>query len=112
MNIDSSKPCELDTLVVVYFGQDCDLIVEDCDFNKLLDEYLTTSTEFNLRMLLANIIEIENQSDGYEVLIARYKGEFAPDLWNMTAQEWLSTVKARLISYMIAKGYSTELSHF
>lgn len=112
MNTDSSKPCELDTLVIVYFGQDCDLIDEDCDFCKLLDDYLNTSTEFNLRMLLANIIEIENQSDGYEVLIARYSGEFAPDLWDMTAQEWLGTVKARLINYMAANGYSTELSHF
>jgi len=112
MNADIYKPCELDNLVVIYFGQDCDIFDADCNFDNLLNEYLTTSPEFSLRMLLANLIEIEFQPDGVQVFSERYRYEFAPEGWNMTAQEWLSTVKARLISYMTASGYSTELSNF
>ena len=110
--MDIYKPCELDNLVVIYFGQDCDIFDADCNFDNLLNEYLTTSPEFSLRMLLANLVEIESQPDGAKLFSERYRHEFAPEGWDMTAQEWLDTVKDRLISYMIDNGYSTELSHF
>ncbi|QXA49111.1 hypothetical protein I6L58_20860 [Enterobacter cancerogenus] len=112
MDADIYKPCELDNLVVIYFGQDCDIFDADCDFDNLLNEYLTTSPVFSLRMCLANLTEIESDPDGVKIFSERYRHEFDPEGWNMTAQEWLGTVKARLISYMTAKGYSTELSHF
>ena len=63
-------------------------------------------------MLLANLIELSSQADRNEVLIARYNGEFAPDRWELTTQEWLDIVNQRLVEYMNEKGYSTELSYF
>ncbi len=74
MDTNSEKPCELDNLVIIYFGQDCDIFDEDCDFDNLLNEYLNTSSEFSLRMLLANLIELSGQADRNEVLIARHNG--------------------------------------
>ncbi|WP_345830258.1 contact-dependent growth inhibition system immunity protein [Erwinia sp. HDF1-3R] len=112
MNTDSSKPCELDTVVIVYFGQDCDLIDEDMDFNNLFNDYLETSTPFNLRMLLANLTEIEEQSDGYDVLLNRYRGEFAPDRWDLSPQEWVKLIKQKTIEKLHKEGHSSELSHF
>lgn len=112
MDTNTDKPCELDNLVMIYFGQDCDIFDADCDFDNLLNEYLTTSSAFSLRMLLANLLEIVSQTDGVQIFSSRYGLEFAPDRWDKTAQEWLDGVKAQLISYMTAKGYSTELSHF
>lgn len=112
MDKNIEKPCELDNLVIIYFGQDCDIFDENCDFDNLLNEYLNTSSAFSLRMLLANLFELNGQSDRYEVLLGRYNGEFAPERWDLTAQEWLDIVNQRLIDYMNKKGYSTELSHF
>ncbi|MBV4365498.1 contact-dependent growth inhibition system immunity protein [Erwinia phyllosphaerae] len=112
MDTNIEKQCELDNLVMIYFGQDCDIFDEDCDFDNLLNEYLNTSSAFSLRMLLANLAELNNQPDRCEVLLARYGGEFAPDRWDLTVQEWLDIVNQRLVDYMSKKGYSTELSHF
>ncbi|WP_233598527.1 contact-dependent growth inhibition system immunity protein [Erwinia sp. 198] len=112
MDSNIEKTCELDNLVIIYFGQDCDIFDEECDFDNLLNEYLNTSSEFSLRMLLANLIELNAQNDRCEVLLSRYNGEFAPDRWEMTAQEWLDIVNRRLVDYMNEKGYSTELSYF
>lgn len=110
MDTNTLKPCELDTLVIAHFGQDCDLINENCEFDNLLDDYLSTSMPFNQRMLLANLIEIEEQSDGYDVLIARYRGEFAPERWELSAEEWVKIVKNRTIEFLHANGHSSELS--
>lgn len=112
MDNNIEKSCELDNLVIIYFGQDCDIFDEDCDFDNLLNEYLKTSSEFSLRMLLANLIELNSQADRCEVLLTRYGGEFAPDRWELTAQEWLDIVSRRLVEFMDEKGYSTRLSHF
>ncbi|MCX8962723.1 hypothetical protein EHW64_16740 [Erwinia psidii] len=112
MDTNIDKPCELDNLVIVYFGQDCDIFDENCEFDNLLNEYLNTSSVFSLRMLLANLLELSAQADRCEVLLARYDGEFAPDRWELTAQEWLDIVNQRLVSFMNEKGYSTDLSHF
>ncbi|QKJ87980.1 hypothetical protein PMPD1_3047 [Paramixta manurensis] len=110
MDTNIDKTCELDNLILIYFGQDCDIFDENCDLNTLLNEYLTTSSEFCLRMLLANLLELEAQTDRIEVLQVRYDGEFAPQRWDLTAQAWLDMVKQRLLEYMQATGYSTELS--
>ncbi|GAL57716.1 hypothetical protein EV102420_08_01790 [Pseudescherichia vulneris NBRC 102420] len=112
MDTNIEKTCELDNLVTIYFGQDCDIFDENCDFDNLLNEYLSTSSAFSLRMLLANLIELNAQDDRCEVLLARYNGEFAPERWDMSAQDWLDIVNSRLIKYMDEKGYSTELSQF
>jgi len=112
MDTDTSKPCELDTLVIVNFGQDCDLIDDDCDFDELLNDYLRTSTPFSLRMLLANLKELEEQTDGYTILIARYRGEFAPERWDMTAEQWLKSVEKRVVEHLHDAGHSSELSQF
>lgn len=112
MDANIEKPCELDNLVIIYFGQDCDIFDENCDFDNLLNEYLNTSSSFSLRMLLANLVELNAQADRYEILIARYDGEFSPERWDLTAQEWLNIVNQRLIDHMTEKGYSTELSNF
>ncbi|KMK18959.1 hypothetical protein ABW09_06130 [Pluralibacter gergoviae] len=111
MDTNTDKPCELDNLVLIYFGQDCDIFDDNCDFDNLLNEYLTSSSEFSLRMLLANLLEITSQSGGVQVFSDRYGLEFAPERWDKTAQEWLNIVYARLLEYMTAKGYSTELSN-
>ncbi|WP_313667941.1 contact-dependent growth inhibition system immunity protein [Atlantibacter sp.] len=110
MDTNIEKPCELDNLVIIYFGQDCDLFDENCDLNNLINEYLNTSSVFSLRMLLANLIELNSQLYRCEVLLARYEGEFAPERWELTAQEWLDIVTQRLIDHMNKKGLSTELS--
>lgn len=112
MDTNNEKPCELDNLVIIYFGQDCDIFDEDCDFDNLLNEYLNTSSEFSLRMLLANLLELNGQEDRNKVLRDRYNGEFAPSRWELTTQEWLDIVNQRLVEYMDEKGYSTELSSF
>jgi len=87
MDTHLEKLCELDNLVTIYFGQDCDIFDENCDFNNLLDEYFNTSSAFSLRMLLANLIELNAQDDRGEVLLARYDGEFAPERWDMSTQD-------------------------
>lgn len=112
MDTNIEKTCELDNLVTIYFGQDCDIFDENCDFDNLLNEYLSTSSAFSLRVLLANLIELNAQDDRCEVLLARYNGEFSPERWDMSAQDWLNIVNSRLIKYMDEKGYSTELSQF
>lgn len=33
MDTNIEKTCELDNLVTVYFGQDCDIFDENCDFD-------------------------------------------------------------------------------
>ncbi|HAT23723.1 MAG: contact-dependent growth inhibition system immunity protein [Pantoea sp.] len=112
MDINIEKPCELDNLILIYFGQDCDIFDENFDFDNLLNEYLNTSSAFSLRMLLANLVELNNQADRFEVLLARYGGEFSPERWDLTAQEWLNIINQRLLEYMREKGYSTELSRY
>ncbi|WP_312467634.1 contact-dependent growth inhibition system immunity protein [Pseudescherichia sp.] len=112
MDADIEKPCELDNLVTIYFGQDCDIFDENCDFDILIDEYLNTSSAFSLRMLLANLIELNTQDDRCEVLLARYNGEFAPERWDLSTQDWLDIVNQRLIDFMNEKGFSIELSQF
>lgn len=112
MDSNIEKSCELDNVVVIYYGQDCDLFDKDCDFDNLLNEYLDTSSEFCLRMLLANLIEILNQADRAKVMLERYKGEFDPNRWDLSADEWLDKVYRRLIAYMKSKIYSTILSKF
>lgn len=112
MDTNIEKPCELDNLVIIYFGQDCDIYDENCDFDNLLNEYLNSSSSFSLRMLLANLVELNDQPDRNEILLARYEGEFLPKRWDMSAQEWLDSVNQRLIDYMSEKGFSTALSDF
>lgn len=112
MDTNIEKSCELDNLILIYFGQDCDIFDENCDFDNLLNEYLNTSSAFSLRMLLANLVELNSQTDRCEILLARYGGEFSPERWDLTAQEWLNIINQRLIEYMGEKGYSTELSHY
>jgi len=36
MDTDIEKPCELDNLVTIYFGQECDIFDDNCDFGILL----------------------------------------------------------------------------
>ena len=112
MDRNIEKACELDNLVIIYFGQDCDIFDENCNFDNLLNEYLNTSSAFSLTMLLDNLTELNSQPDRCEVLLARYAGEFRPDRWELTTQEWLSIVNRRLSAFMNEKNYSTELSHF
>ncbi|AWP34846.1 contact-dependent growth inhibition system immunity protein [Pantoea eucalypti] len=112
MDTDMTKSCEMDNLVVAYYGQDCDIFDPDCDFDNLLNEYLATSNPFNLRMLLANIQDFEQESDGLKVFSDRYRYDFAPDRWDMTATQWLSIVKERVIEHLHANGHSSELSKF
>lgn len=87
MDTSSEELYELNNLVIICFGQECDILDEDYDFDNLLNEYLNTSSEFSLRMLLANLIELNGQADRNEVLMARYNAEFAPDRWELTTQQ-------------------------
>ncbi len=112
MDADMSKSCEMDNLVVAYFGQDCDIFDPEMDFDNLLNEYLATSHPFNLRMLLANIQEFEQKPDGLAIFSERYKHDFWPDRWNMTAEQWIGIVKVRVIDNLRTNGHSSELSHF
>ncbi|KFD17637.1 hypothetical protein GTPT_3044 [Tatumella ptyseos ATCC 33301] len=112
MDTDMTKSCEMDNLVVAYYGQDCDIFDPGCNFDNLLNEYMATSSPFHLRMLLANIQEFEQEPMGLKVFTVRYSVDFAPDRWNMTAAEWLSAVKMRVIEYLHANGNSSELSKF
>ncbi|ORM66247.1 hypothetical protein PRCB_20000 [Pantoea rodasii] len=112
MDTDMTKSCEMDSLVVAYFGQDCDIIDPDCNFDNLLNDYLSTSQPFNLRMLLANIQEFEQEPDGIHIFSERYKYDFAPDRWDMTVVEWLSVVRKRVVDELHANGHSSELSNF
>ena len=112
MDTNREKSCELDNLIIIYFGQDCDIFDANCNFDNLLNEYLNTSSVFSLRMLLANLTELNSQGDRGEVLLARYGGEFVPERWEMTAQEWLDIVSRRLAEFMNAKEIHTGLSPF
>ncbi|WP_156150549.1 contact-dependent growth inhibition system immunity protein [Pantoea sp. BL1] len=86
------------------------MIDENCEFDNLVDDYLSSSRPSNQRMLLANLTEIEEQSDGCDVLIARYRGEFAPERWELSAEEWVKIVNNRKIEFLHANGHSSELS--
>lgn len=112
MDTNLAKPCELDNLVIIYFGQDCEVIDKECDFDNLLNDYLNRSSAFSLRVLLANLTELHDQADRCQVFLSRYEGEFAPERWDLTAQAWLDIVKQRLVAYMNEKDYSTALSRF
>lgn len=63
-------------------------------------------------MLLANLIELNTQDDRCEVLLVRYDGEFSPERWDMTTQDWLDIVTQRFIHFMNENGFSTALSQF
>lgn len=112
MDTDMTKSCEMDNLVGAYFGQDCDIFDPDCDFDNLLNEYLNTSPPFNLRMLLANIYEFEQEPEGLHIFDKRYNFDFAPDRWEMTSAQWLHAVKERVIGHLYTHGHSSELSKF
>jgi len=55
---------------------------------------------------------LNTQDDRCEVLLARYNGEFAPERWDLSTQDWLDIVNQRLIDFMNEKGFSTKLSQF
>lgn len=112
MDADMSESCEMDNLVVAYFGQDCDIFDPEMKFDNLLNEYLETSPSFNLRILLANIDEFQRQSEGVRIFSERYQHDFWPERWEMTTEEWITRVKERVVEYLHSKGVSSELSHF
>lgn len=103
MDTNLNKPCELDTLITIYFGQDYAIIDESGDVETLLEAYFNDSEKSNLELLLDDIKEIESQNDGYSVFIKRYSFDFDPSLWGFTAQSWLEMIKTR-VSEKLDKG--------
>lgn len=97
MDTNLNKPHELDTLITIYFGQDYAVIDENGDIETLMNAYFNDSEPSNLERLLADLKEIEQQSDGYHVFLQRYHFDFDPALWGFTAQSWLEMVKTKTL---------------
>lgn len=98
MDTNLNKPCELDTLITIYFGQDYPVIDESGNIETLLMAYFNDSEKMNVELLLEDIKEIECQTDGYSVFLKRYSFDFDPSLWGYTAQSWLEMIKIKAVN--------------
>ncbi|CAI2503840.1 Uncharacterised protein [Serratia ficaria] len=91
------KTSELDNLIVVYFGQDYDLINEDGDIAALIAEYIRLAT-YQQRQALADEIDALLAQDNVESLFnQRFGFTFSPELWGTTVPAFLQQARSAAV---------------
>ncbi|CAI0963668.1 MULTISPECIES: contact-dependent growth inhibition system immunity protein [Serratia] len=91
------KTSELDNLIVVYFGQDYDLINEDGDIAALIAEYIRLATH-QQRQALADEIDALLAQDNVESLFnQRFGFTFSPELWGTTVPAFLQQARSAAV---------------
>ncbi|BEM56008.1 hypothetical protein SME20J_46950 [Serratia marcescens] len=93
------KTSELDNLIVVYFGQDYDLINAEGDITALIAEYIRLATH-QQREALVNEIDalLAQDQDNVEPLFnQRFGFTFSPELWGTTVSAFLQQARSAAV---------------
>jgi len=90
------KTRELDNLIVVYFGQDYDLINAEGDMTALIAEYLRVSTHQQKQTLIEEIDALLAQDNVESLFNQRFGFTFSPELWGTTVTAFLQQVRSAL----------------
>ncbi|EMB6253286.1 contact-dependent growth inhibition system immunity protein [Serratia nevei] len=90
------KTCELDNLIVVYFGQDYDLINAEGDITALLAEYIRLATHQQREALIEEIDALLAQDNVESLFNQRFGFTFSPELWGTTVPAFLQQVRSAL----------------
>lgn len=88
---------ELNNLIIMYFGQDYDLIDDSNDILPKIDAYIYASHKGMQISLLEDIESFLTLGDRLEDTFNDYYGShFDPGLWGTTPKEFLLLVKKRV----------------
>ncbi|EMF8145031.1 hypothetical protein I5L07_14620 [Serratia marcescens] len=90
------KTSELDDLIVIYFGQDYDLINAEGDITVLLAEYIRLATHQQREALVKEIDELLVKGNVESVVNQRFEFTFSPELWGTTVPAFLQQVRSAL----------------
>lgn len=87
----------LDDLIVIYFGQDHDLIVDSVDIGEKIDAYIEASHKGMRHALIDDIDLFLAECDNLDKDFAeRYDSGFAPELWGTTPAAFLKLVRNKV----------------
>lgn len=88
---------QLDCFIIIYFGQDYDLIDDSDEIEPKIDAYIA-DTHFALRHgLIADIdLFLEECDDLEKDFHNRYQHDFSPELWGTTPEEFLNLVRNKV----------------
>ncbi|MGE1561343.1 contact-dependent growth inhibition system immunity protein [Pantoea septica] len=95
--MDKINISELDDLIVIYFGQDHDLIVDGTDIEEKIDAYIEASHKGMRHALIADIDLFLDECDNLDKdFKERYDSSFAPELWGTTPAAFLALVRSKI----------------
>lgn len=88
---------ELNNLVIIYFGQDYDLIDDSDEIEPKIDAYIAASHKGMKHVLLEDIDSFLALGDALDSTFQDYYGfHFAPELWGTTPRDFLLLVKKKV----------------
>ncbi|EKM8121679.1 hypothetical protein FR731_03310 [Enterobacter hormaechei] len=89
----------LDHLIATYFNQDYDLFGETIE--EVMDEYLKCEGPEYARGVVTDCINFINTSKDLEMeFLELYKFDFHPELWGITAKQFLTMISAQATRYL------------
>lgn len=91
------KTSELDNLIVVYFGQDYDLINAEGDITALLAEYIRLATYQQREALVKELDELLAQDTVESFFNQRFGFTFSPELWGTTVSAFLQQARSAAV---------------
>ncbi|ENM2493296.1 contact-dependent growth inhibition system immunity protein [Serratia marcescens] len=96
------KTSELDNLIVVYFGQDYDLINAEGDITALIAEYIRLATHQQREALVNEIDELLAQDNVESLFNQRFGFTFSPELWGTTVSAFLQQARSAAVKALWA----------
>lgn len=88
---------ELNNLVIIYFGQDYDLIDDSDEIEPKIDAYIAASHKGMKYLLLEDIDSFLQLGDSLDSTFQDYYSfHFAPERWGTTAKDFLLLVKKKV----------------
>lgn len=91
------KTSELDNLIVVYFGQDYDLINAEGDITALIAEYIRLATHQQREALIEEIDALLAQDNVESLFSQRFGFTFSPELWGTTVSAFLQQARSAAV---------------
>lgn len=91
------KTSELDNLIVVYFGQDYDLINAEGDITALIAEYIRLATHQQREALIEEIDALLAQDNVEPLFNQRFGFTFSPELWGITVPAFLQQARSAAV---------------
>ena len=91
------KTSELDNLIVVYFGQDYDLINAEGDITALIAEYIRLATHQQREALVNELDELLAQDNVESLFNQRFGFTFSPELWGTTVSAFLQQARSAAV---------------